>query len=469
MKRIASCLILWTAAAAAFAVSDEAAELIARPTGLIAETGAPHHPVTTESETAQAFYNQGLGWTHSYFWIEAARSFRQALDADPDLALAHVGMAIAYRQLGDIDLGRKSLDKALELKEKVSDRERGYIEARDTQWRADRARGDERKELMAEYRSALTRLVEAHPWDAELWAARGQASEANPRGIGQRGRIEAAAWYEGALAQNPNHIGALHYLTHCYENTGNYVLAVDRAEKFADRALAAPHAQHMAGHVLPRAGRWEDAVARFARAHALETAYFEREQVPPTVEWHHAHNMHLYGMALMRMGREEQARAIFERAMRLKGGTGAARRYWEFLIHFRHFEELQEAASAWEGDRPLAEAYAVEGLLLDGKIEEARRRIEAYEKEGKAESRLELMKAKAGLFSDDAKTRAESAETLMEHARKMASKNNFDGWGDGLFHITRMARMARAAGDDALLEQLRAELRRVDPEYDPLR
>ena len=55
-------------------------------------------PATKIAE-AQRFYDQGLAYLHSFVWIEAARSFHQALRHDPNLALAHVGLSYAYIEL----------------------------------------------------------------------------------------------------------------------------------------------------------------------------------------------------------------------------------------------------------------------------------------------------------------------------------------------------------------------------------
>lgn len=461
------CALVWMSALSAFALSEEAAAIIARPTQLNADVGAPNHPVTTDSKQAQAFYNQGLGWTHSYFWIEAARSFRQALEHDENLALAHVGMALAYRQLGDMEASKERMARAMELREQASDRERRYIEARLTQWDANDAKGEERGKLMGQYRHELTRLIEDYPWDAELWIARGQAEEGT-RAIGQGGGVQQAVWYEAALARDPSHIGALHYLTHCYENIGDYELAVDRAEKYGNRAKAAPHAQHMVGHVLPRAGRWGDAVRRFARGHRLEMDYFKAENVEPGIEWHHLHNLHLYGMALMRVGRERQARRILQRALDIRRSGGEARRYWECLLHFERYDQVLKLTGEWDQDMYFAEAYAVEALLLAGRLEKARERLAELEKNENKKKRLELLKAKISLFSDNEEERQKGVVKLLEKAHQMAGMANFDGWGDGLFNIARMMKAAQLADNDDLLQGLAAELRRIDPDYNPL-
>ena len=55
------------------------AAVLEAPTSLKANTGPLHDPITTLSPEAQKFYDQGEAYLHSYVWIEAARSFNQAL------------------------------------------------------------------------------------------------------------------------------------------------------------------------------------------------------------------------------------------------------------------------------------------------------------------------------------------------------------------------------------------------------
>jgi len=63
--------------------------------------------VSTSSPDAQAFYDQGLAYLNSFVWIEAARSFHQALRLDPSLGMAQLGLSDAY-------VGLQQLPEALE-------------------------------------------------------------------------------------------------------------------------------------------------------------------------------------------------------------------------------------------------------------------------------------------------------------------------------------------------------------------
>ena len=89
--------------------------ILERPLPIRKGTGTVHETVTTLSREAQAFYDQGLAYLHSYVWVEAARSFNQALRHDGKLAMAYVGLSRAYSGLDDLNAARESLEKAQSL------------------------------------------------------------------------------------------------------------------------------------------------------------------------------------------------------------------------------------------------------------------------------------------------------------------------------------------------------------------
>ncbi len=179
---------------------------------------------------------------HSYFWIEAARSFREALDRDPGVAMAELGLSRAYRNIGLRKPARAHLDRAQELKAGASERERLTIDARAIQWEAIFGPSDQRVRLHNEYRAALDDLVAKYPDDAEGWVTRGNASEAQPWRRGQLGGRQSTEWYLGALERDPNHGGAHHYLLHAYERLAQYEQATEHAAVYASGARLAPHA-----------------------------------------------------------------------------------------------------------------------------------------------------------------------------------------------------------------------------------
>ena len=59
------------------------------------DLGSHHRPVTTASPEAQTWFDRGLVWTYGFHHEEAMRCFERAVEADPDCAMAHWGIAYA--------------------------------------------------------------------------------------------------------------------------------------------------------------------------------------------------------------------------------------------------------------------------------------------------------------------------------------------------------------------------------------
>ena len=70
----------------------------------------------------------------------------------------------------------------------------------------------------------------------------------------------------------------------------------------------------MYGHVLPRLGRWEEALEQFEKADAIEVAYARAENLRPGDDWHHLHNLQLMGYTYLRLQRIDDAERTFRRA-----------------------------------------------------------------------------------------------------------------------------------------------------------
>src|SRR5690349_10231300 len=120
-------------------------ELLNRPLPLGEGIGRAHDAADTGSADAQAFYDQGLAYLHGYVWIEAARSFHQALRLDSNLALAYVGLSYAYEEVNQSAAARDALDRARALAERVNEHDRRHILIRGRQLEAEAAPGDTAK------------------------------------------------------------------------------------------------------------------------------------------------------------------------------------------------------------------------------------------------------------------------------------------------------------------------------------
>ena len=275
--------------------------------------GRAHDAVSTASRDAQDFYDQGLAYLHSFVWVEAARSFNQALRTDGRLAMAHLGLTIAYTELNAPAKAQTALERAQALAKGAPAHDQAHVEARAMQMAAEANAGDPSR--LPAYRAALDRAIALYPKDAEFLLLRGVAESADPADRGQGSPASAAPFFERALAAAPGYFAAHHYLTHSFENAGLAAEALLHATAFAKGAPAVPHALHMHGHVLRRVGRIDQAVAAFEAADRLERAYLKAENVPAEHEWHYEHNLDLLASSYRYQGRmtkaEELQRAAF--------------------------------------------------------------------------------------------------------------------------------------------------------------
>jgi eukaryotic-like serine/threonine-protein kinase len=102
----------------------------------------PIEQATTSSLEALKAFSLGRQRQFSGKYFEAIPFFRRAVELDPDFAVAHAALAITYGTTQAYDLAAQSSQKAFDLRERTSERERFYISARyymDVLWDGDKA------------------------------------------------------------------------------------------------------------------------------------------------------------------------------------------------------------------------------------------------------------------------------------------------------------------------------------------
>ena len=90
----------------------------------------PIQQATTSSLEALKAYNLALNTaTAEGNFVSAVPIFQRAINLDPNFAMAYVMLASMYANLGDTGLASENMRKAYELRDRVSERERLYIES----------------------------------------------------------------------------------------------------------------------------------------------------------------------------------------------------------------------------------------------------------------------------------------------------------------------------------------------------
>jgi tetratricopeptide (TPR) repeat protein len=443
--------------------------------------GQVHDPVTTTSAEAQAFYDQGVAYLHSYVWIEAARAFRQALRLDSKLAVAHLGLSRVATALEDKAAARRELELGEALASAASPRERRRLALR-------RAQLDALDDLTSQarhaaYKQALDEALGQDLDDVELWLLRGNAEEATAAGRGQRGGASSIAFYERALAVSPEHLAAHHYLVHSYEMIGRIDEALAHGEVYARLAPGVPHAHHMWAHDLRRVGRTRDAIAEFLKADALEKAYYAAEGVPAELDWHHQHNLDLLATSYQHQGRLHEAEQLMRQSFAMPPPyeySAFNKKEWPgFLLGRGRVEDAREAgrslvSSRFAAARAIGHVALAQAALATGALDAARAEAALAERETAAVEPgawstqaailpyLDLVKGLLQLRSGEP---AAGRAQLEDVAHRLRAVPGPDAWMQALFVLESIARGAREVTDWPLAESMARQMLEHDRAY----
>ena len=454
-------------------------EILNRPVALRQGIGNLHEQATTSSPEAQKFYDQGLDYLHDYDWIEAARSFHQALRLDPQLAMAYLGLSEDYVGMLDNTAARTALSEAQSREDKITPRERTRIEIQ----AAKLAYLEDPNADMQKYfaiRKTIGDALTANPADPWLWMQRAFADEGSAAAHGQGGGIDTVAFYEAVLRYSPDNSAAHHYLTHTFENLGLTSLALEQADAFVRLAPSIPHAHHMRGHELRRLGRTDEAIAEFRTADQLAAAYYKTESIPAAYDWHRAHNLALMALCYQSLGQMAAAEALLREAFAAPAHTDVSefnRREWpDFLLDRGRPEEALAAAreminrSSWAMGRFGGHALAGEALLALTRVGEAKSELQLAEREMEqvpasalgSLPNASVLRAEILLHAHDFPAADPSLKNIQVRIRAMSGP---DSWSEALFDLQFIARTARVDGDWDLSEFTAKQIIDHDPTY----
>jgi hypothetical protein len=301
-------------------------------------------PVTTSSELAQRFIDQGMILAYGFNHAEAARSFGEAARLDPGAAMAYWGMALVGGPNINMDMSAEAgpqayelIQKAVALKEKVSEREQAYINALAQRYSGD-AQAD-RGALDRAYAAAMRDLLHRYPDDLDAATLYAEAlMDLRPWDYWMRDMtpyqetLEVMGVLESVLARNPNHPGAIHLYIHTVE-LGRPWLAEAAAERLLTLAPGAGHLVHMPSHIFRRLGRYADASRSNELAIAADEDYITQcraQGVYPLA--YYPHNIHfLWDSASM----EGRSRAAIEAAR--KTASSIPENAWRTLSMLQQF------------------------------------------------------------------------------------------------------------------------------------
>ncbi len=282
--------------------------------------GTLHHEITTTSELAQQYFDQGLRLVYAFNHEEAIAAFTEASRLDPEAPMPYWGVALSLGPNINAGMDTKAesravdaIHKAIARLSQATPRERAYIEALATRYSGKKS--PSRKSRDDAYAKAMRRLASESPDDVDAavlfaesmmvlrpwdyWRADGRP---------QPGTEEIVATLEAALERDPNHPGACHYYIHAVEASPDPQRGLACAQRLPSLMPGAGHLVHMPSHIFMRVGRYREASERNANAATVDHEYLRHHPLEGNyASGYYAHNLHFLNASLVMEGRSADA------------------------------------------------------------------------------------------------------------------------------------------------------------------
>src|SRR5215475_11720042 len=283
--------------------------------------GAYSRKVTTKSDEAQRYFDQGLGFVQGFNHRAAVRAFQQAAELDPKCAMAHWGVALACGPHinsmavppAEADLAWKELELAKKNAGNAEPIEQALINALAKRYA--NPQPEDRSKLDRAYADAMREVWKKYPDDPDVGALFAEAmmnlrpwDQWMPDGKPQPGTDEIIATLDAVLELNPEHPLANHLYIHAVEASPNPERAMTAADRLRNLQPGLAHNVHMPSHIDIRTGQWLKAV--HTNEKAVEADERHRKIFGPTkgfLNVYVAHNRAMLAYAAMMTGQRDLA------------------------------------------------------------------------------------------------------------------------------------------------------------------
>lgn len=274
--------------------------------------GTVHFPISC-TPAAQQQFERAVAMLHSFVYPQDLNAFVEVTKTDASCAMGYWGIAISRRGNPLIGAPEPSVLKdGLEAVEKAkaaggkTQREQDYIWAIEAYYK-DFEKTDYRTRVLA-YEKAMEQMYLHYPEDLEaaiFYAlALDEAATIVPPDKNYTLQLKAAAVLEKALASQPDHPGALHYLIHSYDFPPLAERGVPAAGQYGNVAPSAPHALHMPSHIYSMLGMWQDSIKSNQAALGVAKGY--------------VHAMDFMVYAYLQGGQDAEAKRMLDQSMALQ-------------------------------------------------------------------------------------------------------------------------------------------------------
>ena len=419
---------------------------------LMGDTGTVSFPITSANPEAQAFFNQGIGQLHGFWYFEAERSFRQVAMLDPNCAMAYWGMACA--NLENRTRGAKFIVKATEKKASASRREQLFIDGLAEYLKDDKDDKRKDEERRKAYIRDLEKVLLEFPEDIEAKASLAVFLYQSKSSVPLPSQFAVDALLSEVFQKQPMH-PAHHYRIHLWDHQ-KAEKALESAARCGQAAPRIAHMWHMPGHTYSDLKRWADSAWQQEASGRADHAHMMRDRVLPDQIQNYAHNQEWLVRNFINLGRHKSALDLSKNLLELprhpknnsltKGsGKNGHDRLLQVLEGFELWDDVVALSNTMYLEAPDATAEQSKRLRLIGVAHYHRGEFPQVEE---CVKQLDTIAAKL-----EEKAQAEAAE----EEKKLRSENKSDA------DVTKAKdeKLKKAREPIAPVEKATAELRGV--------
>ncbi len=221
------------------------------------ESVRPVADVTTHSPEAYRYYLEGVDYYYKYYYTEAEKSFKKALELDSTFAMAYYrlywvtsGTGVEYRKL---------IAKAVKYSNKVSQKEKLYIQAQEAGFSGN----------YTQYIKELQKITERYPEEKEAFWLLGIYYQATP---GQS--EEAVRYFNKAIEIDPLYKDIYNHLTFVYNDIGDFEKSIWAINKYISLAPDEPNPYDSRGDLYAWNGKIDQAIESYKKAVEIKPDFY---------------------------------------------------------------------------------------------------------------------------------------------------------------------------------------------------
>lgn len=267
--------------------------------------GNYHWKITTSSDSAQFYFDQGINMYYAFHIVESRASFDKAIRFDSSCAMAWWGKALSLGpNINDFEYQRPpdastAVAQAKKTYAHCSAEERSLIDAIAVRYVPDTSIAQSK--LNEQYTEAMHKvylqyrknadvvtlyadaLMLLHPWD--LYDHSYKPKAWTP---------ELVSVLKGAMEISPDHPGANHYYIHAVEASAHPEDALKSANLLCTSMPSVAHITHMPSHIYIRSGYYAKGIEQNDKAVSGYQQYLQQfPSVQENLPLYSLHNLHM--------------------------------------------------------------------------------------------------------------------------------------------------------------------------------